>query len=238
MPVLISSRRIVATLALIAAGIVGVHVFTLVLGYGFDRDNVFGLTRLFDVDGEDNVPAFFSFGLLLFAGVLLSIITLRQPRGARPRRALWAGLALVFFYLAADEGFELHERVSKIAARVLGTHELSYYAWVAPYALGALIFGVVYARFLGQLPRPIRIRFLASGTVYVAGALGAEVAGAIYVHYRHTEHALGYDIETAIEESLEMAGVIVFIYALAKYLEHQAATRSLSEPREDEQATS
>ena len=217
MSVLLPSRRIVATLALIAAGIMGVHLATLVLSYGFDRDNVLGLARLFDVDGEDNVPAIFSFGLLLFAAVLLSLITLQQPRGARPRRALWGGLAAVFFYLATDEGFELHERVSRSAARVLGAHELSYYAWIAPYALGALVFGVAYARFLGQLPRPIRIRFLAAGTVYVSGALGAELVGAAYVHHFHTEHALGYDIETAIEESLEMAGVILFIYALAKY---------------------
>ena len=43
--------------------------------------------------------------------------------------------------------------------------------------------------------------------------------GAAYVHVFHTEHALGYDIESAVEESLEMAGVILFVYALLKFIE-------------------
>ncbi|HET6462678.1 MAG TPA: hypothetical protein VFH33_02670, partial [Candidatus Krumholzibacteria bacterium] len=67
---------------------------------------------------------------------------------------------------------------------------------------------------------------LLAGIVYVAGAAGAEMIGALYVHAFHTEHALGYDIECAIEESLEMTGIILFIYALLSYIETQTAVEA------------
>lgn len=214
-----TTRRIVAFLALVTAGIVAVHITTLVCMYGFHHDNVYGLTKLFDVDGEDNIPAFFSFAIMMYAVALLGYIAMHRRSVDRPRTAYWAGLAAVFTYLAIDEGFEIHERISKMSASWIGAHELTLYAWLVPYALMGIAFLAVYARFLLQLPRLDALRILRAGIVYVAGAGVAEAIGAVYVHIYHTEHALGYDVETAIEESLEMAGVILFIYALLKYIE-------------------
>src|SRR5262249_9820331 len=139
--------------------------------------------------------------------------------GEKPRTAYWAGLAVVFTYLAIDEGFEVHERIGNSFARFVGAHELSHYAWLIPYAGFGIAFLVVYARLLRQLHSVDARRILRSGIVYVAGAVVAESIGAWYVHVYHTEHAIGYDVETCIEESLEMFGVIMFIYALRKYID-------------------
>ena len=205
----LTPRRVAALLAFFAVGIVAVHVTTLVFMYGYHRDNVLGLTALFDVDGERNVPSFFSFTIIMFAVGLLAFIAAHQPRGAKPHRAYWAGLALVFTYLALDEGFELHERVARYAGTWVHARDLSVYLWLVPYAIGCLAFLIIYARFLKQLPREDKLNILLAGIVYVAGAAGAEMIGALYVHAFHTEHAIGYDIESAIEESLEMTGMIL-----------------------------
>jgi hypothetical protein len=155
-----------------------------------------------------------------------------HPRSLeRPRAPYWAGLAFVFAFLAVDEGFEVHEHIAKFAATWLGMHELRVYAWLIPYALGGIAFLIVYARFLLQLPRIDALRILRAGIVYVAGAGVAETIGALYVHMYHTEHALGYDIETAIEESLEMVGVIMFIYALLKYIDAYVAPAVVKKKR-------
>jgi hypothetical protein len=215
----LTTRRIVAILSLITAGIVAVHITTLVCMYGFNHDNVYGLTTLFDVDGENNIPSFFSFAIMMYAVSLLGYIAMHHRSTDRTRTAYWAGLAVVFTYLALDEGFELHERIGRVAAGWIGAHELSTYAWLVPYAVLCVVFVAVYARFLFQLPRIDAMRILRAGIVYVMGAGVAEAIGAVYVHVYHTEHAIGYDVETAIEESLEMAGVILFIYALLKYIE-------------------
>jgi len=201
-------------------------VTTLVFMYGYHHDNVYGLTTLFDVDGERNIPSFFSFSIIMFAVGLLAYIAARQPRGAKPHRAYWAGLVLVFTYLAFDEGFELHERVARFAATWVHARELSVYAWLVPYGIGCLAFVIIYVRFLKQLAREDQLNILLAGIVYVAGAAGAELIGALYVHVFHTEHALGYDIESAIEESLEMTGMLLFTYALLKYIETHTAAES------------
>jgi hypothetical protein len=223
----LTPRRAAVLLAFFAGAIVLVHVTTLVFMWGFGHDNLFGLTTLFDLDGEYNVPSFFSFAILMIPAALLVFIAAHHRAAGKPRTAYWIGLSLVFTYLAADEGFELHERLGRLAAPVLEAHELSSYAWLVPYAILCVLFLAVYSRFLRQLPPADRKRVLLSGVVYVAGAAGAEFVGALYVHHFHTEHALGYDIETAIEESLEMAGAILFTYALLKYIEvHMMAHQS------------
>jgi hypothetical protein len=222
----LTPRRAAALLAFFAAGIVAVHVTTLVFMYGYHHDNVYGLTTLFDVDGERNIPSFFSFSIIMFAVGLLAYIAARQPRGAKPHRAYWVGLVLVFTYLAFDEGFELHERVARLAATWVHARELSVYAWLVPYGIGCLAFVIIYVRFLKQLSREDQLNILLAGIVYVAGAAGAEIIGALYVHVFHTEHARGYDIESAIEESLEMTGILLFIYALLKHIETHTAAES------------
>ena len=116
--------------------------------------------------------------------------------------------------------------MARFAATWVHARELSVYAWLVPYAIGCLAFLVIYARFLKQLPREDKLNILLAGIVYVAGAAGAELIGALYVHVYHTEHAIGYDIESAIEESLEMTGVILFVYALLRYIETQTASES------------
>jgi len=226
-----SSRRLVALLAFIAAVIVAIHVGTLVLMYGFHHDNVMGLTKLFDIDGERNIPAYFSFSLLLFAAVLLASIAARQKNGSQPRGVYWAVLAVVFAYLAFDEGFELHERLGDYIAYWGRVHELQSYVWLIPYALFGVTMLLAFTRFLKQLPPEHRKRVIISGAVYVTGAMGFEALGALYVHHYHTELGLGYDIETAIEETLEMTGSILFIYALLQYAMAQSTALAPSAVR-------
>ena len=81
----LTPRRVVALLWLAAAGIVAVHVTTLVFLWGYHHDNLFGLTQLFDVDGERNVPSFFSFSILMLAAALPVYIALHHRPGTRPR---------------------------------------------------------------------------------------------------------------------------------------------------------
>ncbi|MFZ2052894.1 MAG: hypothetical protein WAU81_01735 [Candidatus Aminicenantales bacterium] len=52
---------------------------------------------------------------------------------------------------------------------------------------------------------------------YTAGAIGAEMIGGYYAGL-HGSRNLDYRMIATVEEGLEMAGVIVFIYALLKYI--------------------
>lgn len=220
-------RKLATALVLAEALIVGVHLGTLVAAYGFGHDWLWGLNYLFDVDRERNVPAVFSYVLLLTAATLLALIAWKQPPGAKPRRILWAGLSAVVFYLSADEGFEIHERIGIATSRLLGGGEMTNYAWLVPYALIGLVFVVVYRRFLADLPRHVRTQFLIAAAMYVVGAFGMEFLAGVYVKINHTERALGYDLLSTTEETLEMLGAIWFINALNVHLEKNGAPEPL-----------
>lgn len=217
------SRKLVTVLAAVAVIIVGVHLGTLIANYFLGHDNLFGMTMMFDVDRERNVPAVFSFLLLLIAAVLLAVIARKQPSGSKPSAALWAGLSAVFFYLMADEGFSVHEYIGSLVADALGGGKLTHYAWLIPYAIGGLVLGVIYLRFLRQLPRDTRKQFLIAGTIFVGGAFGTEILAGIYVYFQSTENTFAYDLLSALEETLEMTGVIWFICALMSHLEKHSA---------------
>ena len=218
---IISPRGMITFLALVAGSIMAVHVLTLILAYGFERDHVFGLRHMFDVDKERNVPAIFSLFLLLIASGLLAVIAYRTKPGAVPSAAKWAGLSFAFLYLAADEGFSIHEKVGQITSDLLNAGDFAYYAWLIPYAVFGLVFFLLYRRFLWQLPRETRRGFLIAALIYVGGAFGVEFLAGIYVYFFRTEDTLGYDLLSALEEALEMAGVIYFSYVLTRYLNRQ-----------------
>ena len=65
-------------------------------------------TLLFNLDKENNVPTLFSFLLFFTCGILLNLIGRVKKQS---HQAHWKFLSLVFFYLSADEIFEIHEKM-------------------------------------------------------------------------------------------------------------------------------
>jgi hypothetical protein len=134
----------------------------------------------------------------------------------------------VFLYLAADEGFEIHERISKLVAGKGTPPELSIYAWETPYSICLVALGAFYSGFFFKLPRATRIRFLTAALIYICGALGMEYVAERFVERYHTEQLLSYHVLAAIEETLEMVGTIWFIRALLMYIELEPGLRRVS----------
>ena len=54
-------------------------------------------------------------------------------------------------------------------------------------------------------------------TIYIGGAIGCELIGAYYAEICGTQN-MAYSMIVTVEESLEMAGLILFIWALLKYV--------------------
>ena len=85
---------------------------------------------------------------------------------------------------------------------------------------GVLILGLLFLKFLLRLPPLTRWSFLGAGAVYLGGAIGIEMIGGRYAE-SHGDENLTYQLLTHLEESMEMAGMIVFIHALLRYLAEQ-----------------
>lgn len=176
------------------------------------------LTMLFDLDHEANVPTLFMVGLFLLSGLLLWAL-MRIDRPAGRRRWQWLLLSCVFFFMAVDEGSQIHEKSIEVMHRLMGSipHSAFLYAWVIPYGLACLALGILLGRFLLTLPRRTLYLMVASGVVFVGGALGVEMAeGAATVHGGET--SLFYLLLNALEEIMEMIGLSLFAYTLLDHL--------------------
>jgi hypothetical protein len=212
--------RIVRVLSAIAAFFVLANVAVQITRSLTLHENMYGLLPLFDLDKENNLPSHFSAFLLLLAAVLLWVITIFKRRSGAQFASKWTILACTFLYLAVDEVASLHELLMRPTKEFLGRELISgilYAAWVVPGFLVTVPLAFSFLRFLLHLPKQIGSLFLLAGGLYVGGALGVEMFGMRYFEVHDVD--LTYSMFVMLEESLEMAGVIVFIHALLLYIE-------------------
>lgn len=212
-------RQVIACLSVGAACLILAHLAMQWLMYGEGHDHVFGLTRLFDLDEEANLPTWFSSLLLLVAAVLLARIAADASRGNGAAHYWWV-LAAGFALMSIDEVAMVHElfndpqRISS-ASR---SSPLLTYTWVVPYALLVAGLGIYFVRFLALLPLATRIRFIVAGGVYVGAALGLEFIEGFVVRLQGHD-SIEDSLLTTMQELLEISGVILFIDALLRHLD-------------------
>ncbi|WP_290871655.1 hypothetical protein [Aquabacterium sp.] len=198
------------------------NLLTLVAKHGLGRGALFGLVPLFNFNDERNIPTLYSSVALLLAGGLLMLITHLSRQRGEPHRA-WLGLALIFVFLSIDEMTGLHERATEPMRLLMHSSRgflegsLGLRAWVVPYAVLLMAFGLTYLRFLFRLPAQTRWHFMGSGLVYVTGTIGFEVIGSEWV-LQHGEDNVPYALLYTCEETLEMLGIAWFVHALLTYL--------------------
>ena len=215
----VNSRAVVRFLAAVAALLVLASLCGQLLTYLAGHDRVFGLVELFNVDAERNVPTTFAVFLLLLAALLLAVITGLERRRSAADVKHWAVLTLGFLYMAVDEAFSIHEQTILPLRALLGDRipRVFYYTWVVPGLVIVCLVFLFYAGFLQRLPAETRRAFLVAGTLFVGGSIGVELVGGWYAQWSGT-HTLAYNLIVTVEESLEMAGVIVFVWALLGYI--------------------
>lgn len=177
------------------------------------------LVWLFDFDTEHNIPTLYSSLALVFCAVLLYVIGLAHRNAGNPYRP-WFGLALIFLFLSIDETSTLHENLVLPARNFFHATGLLHFAWMIPYGIALFILGIIYFKFLIQLPQPAKAQFFASGAVFLAGAIGFEaVSGLLYSTIGVDNiHPLKVAALYTGEDLLEMMGVAMFIYSLLHYI--------------------
>jgi hypothetical protein len=181
---------------------------------------LFDLIMLFDLDRERNIPTFFSSAGLFTCSALLAVIAFARKK-IRENYLSWLGLAAIFLFLSIDEFVALHERLVIPLQSALQVSGIFYFAWVIPYGIALIIFLLVYLKFILNLPGKTQFLFILSGLIYVTGALGLELIGGRYyeLHGNEAKKTITYFIMVTIEECMEMAGIVIFIYALMSHID-------------------
>lgn len=194
------------------------HLVVETLRFASGNERLLGLVPFFSIGSDRNLPTFYSALALLVCAALLGLIGVASRQRTAIRPLYWYGLAAVFVFLSIDEMLMLHEKMIEPLRSKLGTSGLFHYAWILPYGAGLLVLLAVYSRFLLRLPRRTAWLFIISGTVFVTGAIGFEMLGGLYFE-AHGGKTIAYVALQTVEETLEMVGIVLFLYALADYLE-------------------
>ena len=172
--------------------------------------------RLFRLDKETNIPTLYSSLALAFCSILLAIIGYMKRAINYNYTGYWKALSLIFLYLAIDEMCSFHETFM-ILRSILKAGGLLYFTWVIPGSIFVAVFVLIFWRFIQSLPKKTKNLFIIAGTMYVGGAIGMEMIGGYHVEAYGRATPM-YSLITTIEESLEMFGIAVFIYALLSYI--------------------
>jgi hypothetical protein len=221
-PKKIAQKFVYVTLMLVAA-----HIAAQILLLNTGDETLRKIASLFHLDEERNFPTYYSSILLFISAVLLYLISFNPGNSSRDR-SYWIGLSCVFLFISIDELIEIHERFGNTIQRALDTTGIFFFAWVIPYSLFLLLLTALYLKFLLRLPKKIFRIFLISAIVYITGALFLEMAGSyLYVENLETK-TLTFYIFSAVEEILEISGLIIFIYGLLLHLSNQSGEIKLN----------
>jgi hypothetical protein len=167
----------------------------------------------FNVDKEGNIPTLYSTLAILSCALLLRVIArIEREAGGRLSRH-WMLMSIIFLGLAVDEFLFLHEEINPR----LDLSGFTQWSWVAVGIVFVLVFAFIFFQMIVQLPPPVRRLFILAGLIYLSGAIVMETVGGHYVTAWRRD-SMRYVLCTAAEEFLEMTGIVVFIYALLRYL--------------------
>lgn len=211
----ISIAGLMRRLWLIVAGLIAIHVTLTVVHFQIVEVPWY-VRQLFDVDEEDSFPTWYSAAALLLTAVALWVNARRQRAAGSPWRWHWQGLAVGFFLLSIDEIAGVHETLNSVIEG----------SWAVPGAVLVAIIGSVYLKFLAGLDRRTAILFAIGGAVFVGGAVGVELYTEPYLKDDQL-NTMAYNLWTAVEEGMEMSGVLIFLGALLRWMKGDAAVQPL-----------
>jgi hypothetical protein len=177
------------------------------------------LHSLIDLDGEGNLPSWFSSFQLALITISFWVLSSRSRATQRPSRRFLRFCSSFFLLLAIDETAMLHERVTES----LGSR---YLDWVPAFLIShpfesAVCVLVIVAGLVGvyphlralwlMSPRSAKIGMLGAG-IYVLGAAVLESIG--YKMLSSGATPTLYRVEVATEEFFEMLGASLILYAV------------------------
>jgi hypothetical protein len=120
---------------------------------------------IIDLDGIPSLPRFYSAVILLLCSGLLLTIAVAKKGENNHSFLYWLGLALIFLCLAITKDTLIHENLATPIRSVFNMSKIQFYAWA--YSIVAVIFPMVYLKFLLSLPRRMLLLLAIGGSTFI-----------------------------------------------------------------------
>lgn len=216
MVVHIHSRAVFKAVLLVVGMLVGLHILSVLVG-----ERSWQMTRLFHLERESSVPAWFS--SMMWALGALAALGCSTLASARVERRTWGVLACGLLLLSCDEVAMLHENLGTILRqRVIGhpTISLLDLPWMFALPLFAAI-GYWLWLALGRClaSSPIAKRWLLTGVaLLIGGAMSVDMTSDALKSAHTAIPTVMAHIMLVLEETLELLGSLCVLMGL---LTHQ-----------------
>jgi hypothetical protein len=208
----LSSAFVVRALTLVAALLLLANLVAIFVKHCTDFAVHRFVFALFDFDTERNLPTFFSGCLLLINSLLL--LAVWRTHVQLPDRRAWFLLAGLFTFLAFDEFFGVHERLSGPVRDTLSLSGVFFFSWIVAYGAAALALSLAFAPIWWRLESHAKRALALAAALYLSGALGMEMIGGWYFESVRGVRDATFALLCTVEETLEISGSIVMLRAL------------------------
>ena len=158
------------------------------------------------------MPAIFSTWLFLLNAVIFLIVWKAAGRSGDSHK-IWLFLSSVFVFLALDESISIHERLIDPLRQALGATGIFYYAWIIPYGVGVVLLAIIAIPVFWRMQKRIRFWFGLSAATYLVATIGLEMISGKYLVMMNEQKDIVWIFMVTVEESLEMVGLIILVYA-------------------------
>lgn len=201
------------------------NIFVIVFSNLTGHYHILGLYPAFNFEKEYNIPTNFSTFNLLLSSVLLYLIYHVHKTNRLYDSKYWLLLSLIFLYLSLDESIAIHELLGTPIKELLGiTGSLFNHAWVIPGIIICILLFAYFFKFYWGLLYRYKVMFGISAFLYFSGVIMIEAISGIFNTSGYHQPTLIYSLLMTIEESLEMIGIIFFIYSLLDYIKSEIQT--------------
>lgn len=216
-------------LRLVLGGAIAMLATLHLLGYAAERlaGDPISTVELIDMDREMSIPTFYAVLLAFTCSGVLALLSAHARRTSDRQWWRWGLLSAFFFVMALDDGAAVHERVNSFLEKRGGDGALWQRPWV--YVGLAVVAALVVVVFdaLRTLPRDLGRRVVLAGVVFLGGAVGMEVVGGLICESGDCRD-WPFVVQVAVEESLELAGLSLFLLAFTELAGRRRVTLELA----------
>lgn len=170
--------------------------------------------QFFDFDREGNFPTYFNTILLFLSAQTFLWIAFASTSVKLYFKSYWYVLSFVFLFLSIDEFSRIHEGFNYYMPTLfgLGGTGILKFAWIIPYGILAIAFGLYSLKFLMSLEKKYLFGYIVCGALYLLGAVGFEsIEGIIFERNNDTVTFEYIFYLLTVEESLEMLALILLL---------------------------
>jgi hypothetical protein len=214
--IVLSPKKVAGTLCAGAVFIALVNVFSDLYHF-FSGGGYLKFSRFFSFDSKISIPTWYSSTLMLICALLLGAIA-NHSRGKGDRDWVpWGFFALVFLALSLDEVAGIHVRINFMTRYVLQSQAIRYGMYLMIAASVGLVLWVC-RKFFARLPKETRWQLSAGSLFYIGSVAIDRFDKRIWREQDFYTVSQTPGLFTALDELLELVGLVIFIYALLTYI--------------------